>query len=388
MKNGKIQPRPLAEVPLLGRETEQERIARAIQSGKFPHALLITGNAGVGKARLANWIAAALLCELGIEAACGRCPSCRFAARLEHPDIRWLMPHTSPGSGTTERQVEAVEAQIAEMLEQWRTNALHTRALTGAFYYVASIHRLRSEAARKPVLGNRRVFIMTDAETMVLNEDAAAPAANALLKLIEEPPTGTYFILTSNAPHRLPHTIRSRCAKLGLTPLARSWVQEILEQGGIDKETAAHAAQHANGFPGAAMRWVDPAYQALRDAAANCLVSVPDPIRRYKTIQDVGFRGARGDFSALLAEIEKIALHTAAHLGGDSHDGLDPKAIELATKVGGDSAAWTEIARATALAKERARSNGVPALVLHDLLSFAERRLHKTRRKAASASNV
>lgn len=380
LRKSTLKTRPRAEVPLLGREAEKERLARAVRSGMFPHALLITGPAGVGKARLAGWIGAAILCPKDNGAACGQCPDCTLAARLEHPDIRWFAPHAAPGSGTLERQCESVDAQLAEMLEEWRADALHSRTSAGVSYYIATIHRLRTEASRRPVLGIRRIFVITDAEALVVNEDAAAPAANALLKLLEEPPSGTYFVLTSKTPHRLPRTIRSRCATLRLAPLQESEVRLILEQAGIEPSQAAEAAKYARGSPGLARRWLDPAYQTLRDTALHVLLSISSPIRRYARIRETELSGARGDFSALLGEIEVLALQAASFAGGDAMNAVDPRAVELIQNIGGDGTAWAEVARAAVLAQERTRGNAVPALVLHDLLAFAERRLKQAHR--------
>jgi len=81
----------VAIIDLYGHEALRERLAASIRAGKLPASLLIHGPRGVGKQRLAIWIAQTLLCTKE-NAPCGECVSCRYATGLTHPDLHWVFP--------------------------------------------------------------------------------------------------------------------------------------------------------------------------------------------------------------------------------------------------------------------------------------------------------
>jgi DNA polymerase-3 subunit delta' len=150
----------------------------------FPHALLLHGARGVGKHALALNLAQGLLCESPRDdgLACGTCPGCTLAVAGQHPD---LMRIELLLIDTEEDTLEVVDTIAIDRI----------RALTD-FVQLTS-HRQRAKIA-----------VIAPAERM------NAAAANALLKTLEEPPHGTYLILVSDEPGRMPPTLRSRCRKL------------------------------------------------------------------------------------------------------------------------------------------------------------------------------
>lgn len=182
----------------------------ANQAG-LPHALLLAGPAGVGKSHFAMAAAQRLLCETpraAAEPACGDCPSCRLFASANHPDFRHVVPEAESeeaGGGQGEGKKEKASSHI--LIAQ-------IRALED-FVHIGG-HR-----------GSRRVILIEPAEAMNV------PAENALLKILEEPPSGVCFILVSNRWRKLLPTIRSRCRTVMFgRPDARQASQWLSERGG------------------------------------------------------------------------------------------------------------------------------------------------------------
>jgi DNA polymerase-3 subunit delta' len=199
-------------------------IARMIV-GPAPHALLIAGPAGVGKTTLALDLAAGLLCDAPDPAArpCRACRGCRLVASGGHADLHRLVPG---GAGDQIRIGDRADAEPG------------------------TIRRLISDLALLPVEGGARVAIVERAER--LNDEAQS----ALLKTLEEPPAGVTIILCVEREDQLLPTVRSRCIRVRLGPVATRDIEALLgAQGVADATTAAQLARFANGRPGLARAW-------------------------------------------------------------------------------------------------------------------------------------
>ncbi len=143
---------------------------------RLPHAMLVKGPEHTGKVLLARLLASYLLCEQPLETrSCGRCKSCAMVRAGTHPDWLELRPEQP-----------------------------------GKVIRVDSIRRMQARLQQTAQFGGAKLCILHPAEA--LNENAA----NALLKILEEPPANTYFILVSHRPQLLPPTIRSRCGQLAV----------------------------------------------------------------------------------------------------------------------------------------------------------------------------
>lgn len=171
---------------------------------KLPHALLLTGREGVGKGLFAEALAARLLCETaqGAERACGKCSGCQLLASGNHPDYRKVTLEeevTDETLDSTSEKKGRAGKKAAPVSHQIKINQI--RVLED-FVYVGS-HRQ-----------GVRVAVINPAEAMNL------AAANALLKILEEPPSSVYFILVSSNDKRLLPTLRSRCRQMtfGMPP--------------------------------------------------------------------------------------------------------------------------------------------------------------------------
>lgn len=240
--------------PLWGHEAERLMLARARQEGTLPSTLLLHGHRGVGKQRLALWMAQLLLCESPEEEPCGCCHSCRLTLGLQHPDLHWHFPLSRPKGASGDRLGDALEEERSRVLKQTRVTPIRFVHLAGPFgIYLAAIQTLRRRAQSRPSMGNEQIFVVGNAEALV-SQEASPEAANALLKLLEEPPTQTRLILTSSEPGRLLSTVRSRTVPLYVGRLPGETVKRFLEkEAGIDAATAGRVSALADGSIGRAL---------------------------------------------------------------------------------------------------------------------------------------
>ncbi|WP_210395270.1 DNA polymerase III subunit delta' [Motiliproteus sediminis] len=175
--------------PFSWQSTLWQQLLRLRADQRLPHALLLTGPAGCGKARFAEALAQLMLCQRDETYPCGECKSCLLMSQGTHPDLVMVTP---------------VE----------RGKAIRVDQIRGLSDFIGS-------AAQQ---GGYRVVVITPADEMNVN------AANALLKGLEEPGRDTLFILQSDRPGRVMPTIRSRCQQytLGLPPFdaALDWLQQ------------------------------------------------------------------------------------------------------------------------------------------------------------------
>ncbi len=178
------------------------------ERAKFPHALLLHGPAGIGKAEFARSLAASLLCESPRElVACGECPSCHWFGQGNHPDYREVVPESEADDEADAAEAEPARADAKKSL-------------------VIKVDQIRAQAdfiALSTHRGGFRVLVIRPAEAL------HAAAANALLKTLEEPPPASAIILVSDQPARLLATIRSRCRRVALStpprPEALAWLR-------------------------------------------------------------------------------------------------------------------------------------------------------------------
>lgn len=269
--------------PLTGHRALRQSLARATGAGQLPATLLFHGAPGCGKQSLALWLARLQLCSAPESGEpCGRCQSCRFALRLEHPDIHWYFPLPRPkGASSPEKLRQALEAARHERLGSLRENPLQgPRETEVRGLYLAQVMSIRQAANKRPTLGDGQVFIVGDAEYLVPQE-ASPEAANALLKLLEEPPGSTRFFLTSSRPESLLETIRSRSLEIYVPPLPAGEVEAFLrEHAGAEGEAARGAAKRSQGSIGVALGHLEPdgaPAERSREALALLRVALSGP---------------------------------------------------------------------------------------------------------------
>ena len=191
------------------------RLAEAVRSGRLPQVLVISGPAGVGKQRLALWLAQLVLCERRRVRALRTVPGLPAGRGLAHPDLHWFVPIPRPKAADPDGRSEEAAEALAEVMEERRLEAPLRPAGRHGEPSMASVRLLLRRAALTSVEGRARIFIIGDAERLVPQE-SSQEAANALLKLLEEPPADSLFVLTAADPRRLLPTIRSRAVPVRL----------------------------------------------------------------------------------------------------------------------------------------------------------------------------
>ena len=214
---------------------------------QLPHALLLTGQRGIGKFELARNFAESLLCEqpLPTQAACGACPACAWLAQGNHPDFRLVQP-----DALAEEDGEGGDASAKKKPSQQITID-QIRALDDFLHVGTHRHGVR-------------VVLINPAEAMNRS------TANSLLKSLEEPVSGTLFILVSSEPQRLLPTIRSRCQQVPIAVPERTRAEAWLAQAGV--ANPAECLALAGGSPWLAAELGRGEERALLDALVAELV--------------------------------------------------------------------------------------------------------------------
>lgn len=222
-------------------------LQRAIGQGRVAHAYLFHGPHGVGKRAVGLTFAQALQCEQTDDAPCGTCTPCTKVERMVHPDVHVLFPYPK---GTEKEEVGERIQLLGEnpyaAIDFVRRPSLSDPSATSnkqVMYHIDRIHEdLLRPMSLRPLEGQYKIALVTDAEHM--NEEAA----NAFLKLLEEPPAQTVFVLTTSRPDQLLPTILSRCQHLRFDSLSAESIEEaLIEREEVSSERAAMFARMADG---------------------------------------------------------------------------------------------------------------------------------------------
>jgi DNA polymerase III subunit delta' len=292
----------MALTPLTGHSGLRTRLAHAVAKGTLPQVILLTGPGGVGKQRLGLWLAQLILCERRDSEPCGSCRACKLVGTLSHPDLHWFIPIPRPKASDPDKQVEEAAQLLAQAVEERRSQPLYGEIDGMASHSIATVRLLQRRSALTSVEGGNRVFLIGEADRLVAQE-ASPEAANALLKLLEEPPAGSLFILTTVEPRRLLPTIRSRAVAMRVGRLSDSEVRGFLEtqlqprpsSGELDQRVAradgsiGRALSHGSGVG----RTQEAAHQLL-----EAILAGPGPALERALSQPPW--SARGDFTAML----------------------------------------------------------------------------------------
>lgn len=310
-------------LPVQGHGALRQRIQSAAESGTLPSSLLLQGPRGIGKQRLALWIGQLLLCDGDAPRPCGACAQCRRSLELAHPDLHWFFPRLRKDFDGSPEEVRVVyDAEIAERVA---AHSLYPAASGSAGIFIGTVHAILRRVAMTPALARRKVVIVGDAERMV-SQEGADEAANAFLKLLEEPPGDTTIVLTSSEPAALLPTVRSRVSPLRISRLADADMKAFLNQPPVrealgsdtEKETAERL-RLADGAPGSLL---DRASLDRARASASLLHNAGksgNPAARYRAAMTQGSSGARGEFSNTLDALTAL-LHEDIRIAAQRGD--------------------------------------------------------------------
>jgi DNA polymerase III subunit delta' len=248
-------PAPRANPALLGHEAAEAALLQAYRSGRLPHAWLLTGPHGIGKATLAYRFARFLFAE-GDGAGGGlfATPPASLAVAPSHPSFRLVVSGGHPDLLVVERGFDP------------RRKRLRSEIVAAEARTVANFLHLT------PSAGAWRVVIVDGADTMNRH------AANGLLKILEEPPKQAVLLLVSDNPGRLLPTIRSRCRTLALKPLGSTVVSEILQRlrPDLSASDASILTGLAEGSPGRALALAEAGGITLYRSIINLIEKLPE----------------------------------------------------------------------------------------------------------------
>ena len=260
-------PDPRANPLLLGHDEAEATLLDALRAGRMHHAWLITGPEGIGKATLAFRFARRLL------AGQGDTRGETLALDPAHPTFRRV-------AARSHADLLTVERVFNEKTKRMRTQIA-----------VDDVRRINGFMSLTPAEGGWRVVIVDGAEEL------SQASANALLKVLEEPPPRAILLLTCAAEGRLPATIRSRCRRLRLTPLADAPMAQLLraylpDLAEVERERLVTLAE---GSPGRALMLVEDEGLAVARIVDKLLADLPDmpPMLGYE-IADILGRGETG----------------------------------------------------------------------------------------------
>lgn len=295
---------------LCGHADLQERFRTAAATGRLPQSLLLHGPEGVGKQRLALWIGALVLCEAESGTRpCGECSACRRIGALQHPDLHWFFPLTRPkGSHTPSKLRQLLEDARNDEIAVRRENPLAVPDSDGsAAIYLAMVDEIRARASRRPAVGHSSVFVIGDAERMV-PQASSQEAANAFLKLLEEPPPDTLLVLTSGRPGALLPTIRSRVLAVRVTPADPEEAANFLvRRADLPPATARELARRTQGAVGEALRLAEAeAVDTEEGWRFVACAATGSPAERYSLAASFPIRGARGPFTLTLNRVNEV----------------------------------------------------------------------------------
>lgn len=351
----------MALPPLIGHYELRARLAGAVRTDRLPQVLLLSGDLGVGKQRLALWLAQSILCKTRGDEPCGSCRACKLVGTLSHPDLHWFVPVPRSKASDPDKQVEEVGQSLAQVMEDRRGQSLYGEVDGMASHSLATVRLLQRRAALTSVEGGARVFIIGDADRLVAQE-ASPEAANALLKLLEEPPQRSYFLLTTVEPRRLLPTIRSRAVTLRLGRLTDAEVREFLAEQLHPRPAAQELNDRvafAGGSIGRALGAREDAGRA-REAATQLLESVlASPAAAYERALRQPPWSARGEFTAMLDALAELLGDAARSASGQSPRREIPAALRPRSP-----AALVQALEKVADAREAAWGNVNPQLLL------------------------
>lgn len=296
-------------LPLFGHEAAEAAFLSAHRSGRLHHAWLIEGPSGVGKARVAERIAAYLLGARGPAAA-------PFDAPADDPVMRAILAGNHPDMNVQRRELND-KGKLAQDIT------------------VEQIRQVGHFFSMKPAMGGWRVGIVDAID------EANRNSANALLKTLEEPPAQSILLLVNHRSRPILPTIRSRCRVLQLSVLSAEDCERALEAAGAPREASALA----RGRPGLGMRLSSGAAMSASSAARALIKAMPRPPDKLVSAAlsaasagpeaELAFRDEVLDWVAARAETEPKAAKAwlgLARLSGDAET-LNMDAAQVASKI-------------------------------------------------------
>lgn len=236
---------------VIGQEEAKQRLRQMVNENRVPHAIMLCGPQGCGKMALALAFASYLLCQNRTdEDSCGVCSQCAMTAKLSHPDLHFSYPVIRPTGTGSEHKMSSedfadewrrmLSRGVYFTMDQWlaEMNAANQQAVIGVGESDLLIRKLSLKSSQ----GGYKVVVIW------LPERMNAECANKMLKLLEEPPHETVFLMVCEEPEKLLETIRSRAQRIDVKRIEDEAIERALvDQRGIDADAAHRLARAAGG---------------------------------------------------------------------------------------------------------------------------------------------
>ena len=235
---------------LIGQEKIWERLVTAYENDHIAGAYLFHGPSGVGKEGTALRFSGLVNCKAEGSALCGECSSCAKFNTLQHPNLTLIVPlpkdrginiKDPPAKALKDETITALAELIAAKAKDPYEKIRLPRSNT---ILINSVREVREKIYLKAMESGRKMVVIFDADLLMTGDGSSA---NALLKILEEPPQETSFILTTDFPERLVETIGSRCQQVFFPPVQTETVakhlQESLAKPAEEAKLIAHLAQ-------------------------------------------------------------------------------------------------------------------------------------------------
>lgn len=242
---------------IIGQEEVKQQLRQAVRDGRIPHAQLFTGISGVGKLPLALAYAQYIACPNRTdEDSCGTCPTCLQYQKLQHPDLHFAFPIVKGDAGDVcddfmDKFRSMILSQPYFDIDDWY-RYLGVETKQGMIYEKESGDILRKLSLKSFGDGYKVMIIW-------LPEKMHVACANKLLKLLEEPPMKTVFLLVSEQPELLLTTIVSRTQEVRVSRLTEAEIAEVLlrDHSDVSPSLAADIAHMSSGSYLTALKVVD-----------------------------------------------------------------------------------------------------------------------------------
>jgi len=360
---------------IIGQQEVKQKLLGLVRDDRTPHALMLFGPEGTGKLSLAVAMAQYLSCNDRQENdSCGQCPSCVKFGKLVHPDMHFVVPVLKTGS----MSAPPVSDDYAEV---WRDTMLGEPYLTESRWYealgaenkqgiinVKESENIIRKLSFKPYESDYRMVLIWLPEKMNL------PAANKLLKLIEEPPEKTLILMVSEQTDRILPTIRSRTQLFHVSPLSEADIRAgLMQSGQADPQLVEDAVKRANGN-------ISTAFKSLREDEIESLhfdlftelmrlSYARDIIKINGWVERVSAMGRERQKQLIDYSLKLLRENFIFHLENDSLNYMSKKEAEFSTKFSSfiHEGNVHALAEAFTLAGNHVEANGNPRIILMDL---------------------